>query len=240
MATQSVDIKELLAAGAHFGHKTSKWHPKMSSFIHSKRGDTHIIDLVQTVDRLEDALTFVEKVAATGKQILLVGTKRQAKELVEKTAAEVDMPYVTNRWLGGMLTNTTTINARIKHLKELETKMAAGELASRYSKLEVQKFQEEIDQMNHIFGGIKHMSGKPGAVFVVSMVDDINAVREARRLKIPVIALTDTNADPTLADYPVPCNDDATKAIELVLNHIAKAIEAGRAKVKAPAKPEAK
>lgn len=238
-ATAEVDIKQLLEAGAHFGHKTSRWHPKMAPYIHSKRDGTHIIDLTKTVEALEAALGFLTETAAAGKQILLVGTKRQAQSAVKQTAEAVDMPYVTERWLGGMLTNKNTIGGRIKYLKDLESRMASGELAAKYSKLEVQRHAEEIESMNHIYGGIKDMNAKIGAVFVTDVLNDIHAVREARKLHIPVVALVDTNADPSLVDYPIPSNDDATKTISLILNYIRAAIEAGRAKAKpTPAKAE--
>ena len=142
-----VDIKQLLESGAHFGHKTSRWHPKMSSYIHSKRAGSHIIDLTKTVDHLEKALNFIYETAASGKQILLVSTKQQAQVAIKATAEATNMPYVTERWLGGMMTNSNTINGRIKHLKDLEEKMASGELANKFSKLEVQRFQEEIEAM---------------------------------------------------------------------------------------------
>lgn len=225
-----VDIKKLLEAGAHFGHKTSRWHPKMAQFIHSKRGGSHIIDLTQTVTQLEKALAFVEKAASEGKQILLVGTKRQAQNIVKELATSTNQPYVVERWLGGMLTNRNTIGGRIKHLKDLEEKMANGALASKYSKLEVQRFQEEIDEMNHLYGGIKEMAAKPGAVVVFDVLHELNTVREARKLGVPIIALVDTNADPSLVDYPVPCNDDAIKTIQLVADYLKVAIEAGKGK----------
>jgi small subunit ribosomal protein S2 len=241
MATD-VDIKKLLEAGAHFGHQSSRWHPKMGQYIHSKREGNHIIDLTKTVEALDKALPFLTETAAAGKQILLVSTKRQAKDKVKEVAIATGMPYVSERWLGGMLTNTATIGGRIRHLKDLESRMASGELANRYSKLEVQRFQEEIDEMNHMYGGIKEMAAKVGAVFVVDVLNDDIAVREAHKLKVPVVALIDTNADPGVADYPIPCNDDATKAINLILDYVQAAIEAGKAKVKAPVvdKPEAK
>jgi small subunit ribosomal protein S2 len=213
MATIDVDIKQLLEAGAHFGHKTSRWHPKMAPYIHSKRGGNHIIDLALTVNYLEQALSFITNSVASGKQILLVSTKRQATDKIVEVAQETGMPYVSQRWLGGMLTNQATMAARIRHLKDLENKMATGELAAKYSKLEVQRFQEEIDEMNNIYGGIKDMVSKPGALFVVDIIADVIAVKEAKKLGIPVIALIDTNADPTLVNYPIPSNDDATKTI---------------------------
>lgn len=235
MATkQVVDIKQLLEAGAHFGHKSSRWHPKMSQYIHSKRGENHIIDLNFTVSAFETALEQIEAVSAKGQQVLFVSTKRQAKEIVQAAAEKAGMPYVTERWLGGMLTNRNTISGRIKHLKDLEAKMASGELSSRYNKLEVQRFQEEIDVMNKKFGGIKEMGARVGIVFIVDMIEDDNAIKEATKLDIPVVALCDTNADPSLVKYPIPCNDDAVKMIQLACDYVVSAVEAGKAKVKAP------
>lgn len=230
MATVEVDIKKLLQAGAHFGHKTSRWHPKMAPYIHSKRGGSHVIDLTQTVSALEDALVFIEQVASEGKQILFVGTKRQAHDIVKDVAEVTGQPYVVERWLGGMLTNRNTIGGRIKYLKDLETKMETGQLAAKYNKLEVQRFQEEIDEMNHVYGGVKNLAARPGAVFITDITHDVNAVREARKLGIPIVALVDTNADPSQIDYAVPCNDDAIKAIKLVADYLQTAIEAGKNK----------
>jgi len=227
MATD-VDIKQLLEAGAHFGHKTSRWHPKMAPYIHSKRNGSHIIDLTKTVERLDMALDFLEKTAAAGKQVLLVSTKRQAREIVKKLADDTGMPYVVERWPGGLLTNQKTISGRIKHLKDLEARMASGELNNKYNKLEVQRFQEEIDAMNIMYGGIKEMAAKPGAVFVFDILEDKNAVAEARKLKIPIVALTDTNTDPSSVDYPIPSNDDAIKTIQLMADYVEKAIMAGK------------
>lgn len=228
MATE-VDVKKLLEAGAHFGHKTSRWHPKMAPFIHSKRAGTHIIDLTKTVEKLNTALSFVEETTSEGKQVLLVGTKRQAQDIIKATAENVGMPYVVERWLGGMLTNRNTVGGRIKHLKDLEERMENGQLASKYSKLEVQRFQEEIDLMNHMYGGIKNLNPKLGAVFVSDVLNDINAVREARKLGVPIIAIVDTNADPSLIDYPIPANDDAIKTIQLICEYMTTAIETGKA-----------
>lgn len=228
MATD-VDIKKLLEAGAHFGHKTSRWHPKMAQFIHSKRAGNHIIDLTKTVVQLNDALAYIERTTSEGKQVLMVGTKRQAQDIIKATAEKTNMPYVVERWLGGMITNRNTIGGRVKHLKDLEERMENGQLAAKYSKLEVQRFQEEIDQMNHIYGGIKDLAAKPGAVFVTDLQNDINAVREARKLGVPIVAIVDTNADPSLVDYPVPANDDAIKTIQLICDYMVSAIEAGKA-----------
>lgn len=233
--SSGIDIKQLLEAGAHFGHKTSRWHPKMAPYIHSKQEGNHIIDLTKTVEALETALNFLSDTARSGKQILLVSTKRQAKDKIKAVAEATGMPYVSERWLGGMLTNQTTIGGRIRHLKDLESRMLSGELAARYSKLEVQRFQEEIEVMNQLYGGIKEMAAKLGAVFIVDVLNDVNAVREANKLNIPVVALIDTNADPSVAAYPIPCNDDATKTISLILDYVQKAIEEGKAKIKKPA-----
>ena len=229
MATVDVDIKQLLEAGAHFGHKTSRWHPKMAPYIHSKRGGSHIIDLTKTVEALEAALAFLTETTSQGKQVLIIGTKRQAHDVALQLATDTKMPYVVERWLGGMLTNQKTISGRVKHLKDLEERMATGELNNRYSKLEVQRFQEEIDAMNHKFGGIKDMAARPGAVIVFDMIHDDNAISESRRLGVPVIAVADSNADPTKADYPIPANDDAIKTLQLLSDYFKQAIEAGKA-----------
>jgi small subunit ribosomal protein S2 len=233
--TISVDAKKLLEAGAHFGHKTSRWHPAMRPFIHSKRGDTHIIDLTKTAGHLDTALAAITKVVAGGGVILLTSTKRQAKEKIQAVAEATDMPFVVNRWLGGMITNQKTISGRVKHLKGLEERMVSGELAAKFSKLEVQRFQEEIDDMNVLYGGIKNMPGLPAIMFALDIVHDKNAVAEATKLHIPVVALVDTNADPRTIKYPVPCNDDAVKTIELVCDYVQQAIELGVAQRKAPA-----
>lgn len=240
MAKTTIDIKQLLESGAHFGHRTSRWHPKMSPYIHSKNDGNHIIDLTKTVESLEQALAFLTETAGKGKQVLLVGTKRQARDAIAETAVATGMPYVNQRWLGGMLTNKDTIGSRIKRLKDLENRMATGELAAKYSKLEVQRFDEEIKEMNHLYGGIKDMDGMPGAVVVVDILTDDIAVSEARKLSIPVVALVDTNTDPTLINYPIPCNDDATKTIQLILGYVAQAIVDGKAKVKVPTKSDDK
>ena len=223
-----VDIKALLEAGVHFGHKTSRWHPKMAPYIHSKRQDSHIIDLTKTVEGLEKALPFITKVVSGGKQVLFVGTKKQAKDITRETAEKVGQPYVTGRWMGGMLTNVSTVTGQIKSLKNLERRMDSGELANRYSKLEVQRFQEEIDDLNRKYGGIKDLQNKPGVVFVTDVLEDANAVREANKLGIPVVAIVDTNADPSLIDFVIPVNDDAIKGLSLVLDYVAQAVEEGK------------
>jgi small subunit ribosomal protein S2 len=221
------DIKELFEAGAHFGHKTSRWNPKMAKYIHSKRQDIHIIDLAKTVIELDKALPFLTKIAASGKKVLFVGTKKQARDTVREVAESIDQPYVTERWIGGMLTNVATINKQLKKLHDLEKRMQNGDLEKRYSKLEVLKFQEEIDSLNTKYSGIKDLNGKPGAIFIVDTVDDINAVKEATVLNIPVVGIVDTNANPDGISYPIPANDDALKSVKLILDYAAKAIEEG-------------
>lgn len=229
-----VDIKALLEAGVHFGHKTSRWHPKMAPYIHSKRQDSHIIDLTKTVDALEKALPFITKIVASGKPVLFVGTKKQAKEAVKAAAESCGQPYVTERWVGGMLTNVTTTNAQIKKLRDLERRMLNGDLEKRYNKLEVQRYQEEIDSLNVKYSGIKELSGKPGAVIVIDTLVDANAIREANNLHIPVVGVVDTNADPSAVSYAIPGNDDAIKGTQLLLDYFVAAVrEAGITKKEA-------
>jgi len=223
----SVDIKALFEAGVHFGHKTSRWHPKMAQYIHSKRQDSHIINLEKTVEGLNVALPFLTRVTANGKQVLFVGTKKHTKDIVREAAEKINQPYVTERWLGGTLTNVATITQQIKKLKDLEKRMASGDLEKRYSKLEVQRFQEEIDDLNIKYGGVKDLNGKPGALFVIDVIGDMNAIKEATTLGIPVVAVVDTNADPSLVNYVIPGNDDAIKGVQLLLDYVSSAILEG-------------
>ena len=234
----NVDIKALLEAGVHFGHKTSRWHPKMAPYIHSKRQDSHIIDLTKTVEALNVALPELTKIAASGKKVLFVGTKKQAKSIVREAAESINQPFVVERWIGGMLTNSQTITQQIKKLKNLEKRMASGDLEKRYSKLEVQRFQEEIDLLNMKYGGIKDLMGKPGAVVVADALTDANAINEAKTLGIPVFSIVDTNVNPTGIDYVIPGNDDAIKSMQILLGYFAQAVAEGAGSVKkADAKP---
>ena len=235
-----VDIKALLESGVHFGHKTSRWHPKMAPYIHSKRQDSHIIDLTKTVEALGEALPELTKIAASGRKVLFVGTKKQAKDVVREAAEKINQPYVVERWIGGMLTNGSTIAQQIKKLKNLEKRMASGDLEKRYNKLEVQRFQEEIDSLNMKYGGIKDLMGKPGAVVVVDALTDANAVREAQTLGVPVFAIVDTNVNPTGIDYVIPGNDDAVKGIQLLLDYFTAAVAEGAGSVKTEEKPAKK
>ena len=226
--SKTIDMKELLEAGAHFGHKTSRWHPKMAPYIHSKRQDTHIINLEKTVAGLEEALALTKKIAKDGKKTLFVGTKKQLKAIVKEAAESVDMPYVTERWVGGTLTNVETVNRQIKKVKDLERRMKTGELEARYSKLEVQRFQEEIAVLNTRYGGIKDMTDQPAAIIVTDACEDKNAIKEAKTLHIPVIAICDTNVDPTDIDIVIPANDDSTKAEKLILDYFVEAIKSAK------------
>lgn len=224
------DIKALFEAGAHFGHKTSRWHPKMAPYIHSKRQESHIIDLAKTVEALDVALPFLTSVVAGGKKVLFVGTKKQAKDITKLAAEGANQPYVTERWIGGMLTNVATVTSQLKKLRDLEKRMASGDLEKRYNKLEVQRFQEEIDELNRKYSGIKDLSGKPGAVFVTDIIADANAVREAKTLGVPVVGIVDTNANPDGIDYVIPANDDAIKSLQLLLDYAVAAVNEGATK----------
>ena len=218
-------MKALLEAGAHFGHKTSRWHPKMAPYIHSRKNGAHIINLEKTVESLEKALPRVGEIVKSGKKIMFVGTKKQMKAVVKEAAESVNMPYVTERWVGGTLTNCETVNRQIKKVKDLERRMASGELENRYSKLEVQRFQEEIDLLNNRYGGIKEMTEQPAAIIVVDACEDKNAIKEANTLHIPVFAITDTNVNPTNIDYVIPANDDSIKATALILSYFTDTIK---------------
>lgn len=228
----AVDMKDLFESGVHFGHKTSHWNPKMAKYIHSKRQDSHIIDLAKTVEGLELALPFLTKVAASGKQIMFVGTKKHTKNIVREAAEAINQPFMTERWMGGTLTNVATVTQQVKKLKDLEKRMVSGDLEKRYSKLEVQRFQEEIDALNVKYGGIKNLDGQPGALFIIDTIGDMNAIKEAKTLNIPVVAVVDTNADPTLVDYVIPGNDDAIKGVQLLLSYASAAIAEGAGTVK--------
>ena len=221
-------MKALLEAGVHFGHQTRRWNPKMRPFIFTERNGIHIIDLQQTVRRLAIALDFVRDVAARGEQILFVGTKKQAQEAIETEARRCGMPYVTNRWLGGTLTNFATIQRRIAYLVRQEEARARGDF-ERLHKKEALKLEKEIEKLNRHLGGIKEMDRLPGAMYVVDPEMESIAVAEARRVGVPIVAMCDTNCDPDLIDYPIPSNDDAIRAVRLITGRIADAILEGLA-----------
>ena len=223
----NVTIKQLLEAGAHFGHQTSRWHPRMKSYIFTKRNGIHIIDLEQTASMLEKACNFVKEVVSEGQSILFVGTKKQAQQSVEEEAKRCGMFYVNQRWLGGVLTNFATIQARIDYLVRLEDQKARGEL-KRLPKKEALKIDEEIARLNKQVGGFKEMTSLPGALFIVDSTKDRIALTEAKRLGIPVVAMVDTNCNPDEIDHPIPSNDDAIRAIKLICSKIADAVIEGK------------
>jgi len=225
-------MKQLLEAGVHFGHQTRRWNPKMQPFIFMDRNGIHIIDLQQTVSRLNDAYKFVEQLAARGETILFVGTKKQAQEAVAEEARRCGMFYVNQRWLGGMLTNFQTIQSRIRYLRDLETRRDRGDF-ERLPKKEAQRLQDDIARLERILGGIKDMRRLPSALFIVDTRKERTAVLEARRLEIPIIALADTNCDPDEMDYPIPANDDAIRAVRLLCSKIADAVIEGRSELEA-------
>ncbi|UCH43303.1 MAG: 30S ribosomal protein S2 [Dehalococcoidales bacterium] len=226
-------IKQLLEAGAHFGHQTSRWHPRMKRYIFTKRNGIHIIDLEQTTTMLEKACDFVKQVAADGDHILFVGTKKQAQESIEEEANRCGMHYVNQHWIGGVLTNFATIQARIDYLVRLEDQQSRGEF-SRLPKKEVLKLEEKIVRLNRQMGGIKEMTSLPGALFIIDPTQERIALAEAKRAKIPVVAVADTNCNPDELDYPIPANDDAIRAIKLVCSKIADAIIEGKASLLTP------
>ena len=220
-------IKELLEAGAHFGHQTSRWHPAMKKYIFTKRNGIHIIDLEQTATMLDQACDFVRKIAAEGGSILFVGTKKQAQEAIEEEAQRCGMFYVNQRWLGGVLTNFATIQARIDYLVRLEDQQARGDL-ERLPKKEVLKLEEEILRLNRQMGGFKEMTSLPDALFIVDPTKERIALAEAKRVGIPVVAIVDTNCNPNDIDHPIPANDDAIRAIKLICSKIADAVIEGK------------
>lgn len=234
-----LDPKDLLATGAHFGHKTSRWHPKMAPYIYGKKDGVHILDLTKTVDLVQEAVELIEKKVAGGGDVLFVGTKLQAKALVKDAAQSTKMHWVSERWMGGTLTNFETMNSRIKHLKKLEEQMESGDLEAKYNKLEVQRFGEEIEKLNLDFGGIKDMQDElPSVVIVLDAVDDNIAVREANKLNIPVVGVCDSNANPDLVDFVIPANDDSVKTLKLLLDQFQQAVERGQARFKSKAKDQ--
>ncbi len=224
----AVTMREMLEAGVHFGHQTRRWNPHMRQFIFAERNGIHIIDLGQTVGLLDTALDKIRDVVSAGQTLLFVGTKRQAREIVSTEAERCGMPYVTTRWLGGTLTNWSTISKRIEHFQELEQRVSAVETAELPKKERIM-LQRQFNRMQRVFGGLKQMSRLPGAVFIVDPTMDEISVHEANRMRIPIIAMCDTNSDPDLIDFPVPSNDDAIRAIRLMTRHVSEAVLEGLA-----------
>ena len=222
-----ISMKSLLEAGVHFGHQTRRWNPKMAPYIFTERNGIYIIDLQKTVRKIEEAYMFVRNLSMEGKSILFVGTKKQAQESIEQEAKRCNMFYVNRRWLGGMLTNYRTIRSRVDRLNEIDKMEASGQF-DVLPKKEVIKLMHERDKLEGNLGGIRNMKGLPGALFVVDPHMEAIAIAEARALKIPVVAIVDTNCDPDLVDYIIPGNDDAIRAVKLISGKMADAVLEGK------------
>lgn len=218
-----LNTEEMARAGLHFGHRSSKIHPKMKPYLYGTKNTIHIIDLEKTKEKLAESLEFIRDLVSQNKILLLVGTKIQIKELVRDTAKECGLFYVSERWLGGTITNFSSILKRIEHYRDLESKKAAGEL-EKYTKKERIRFDEELVELERKFGGIKELGRVPDAVFVCDMKKDILATKEARSKGVKVIGICDTNVDPTLADFPIPASDDAASSIKYILDKIKEVI----------------
>ena len=222
-----VSMKELLEAGVHFGHRARRWNPKMKSYIFTERNGIHIIDLQQTIARLEEAYSVVRDTVAEGGTVLFASTKRQAQESIVSEAEKCGMPYVNQRWLGGTLTNFRTIRQRIDYLLSLERRQELGEF-SRLPKKEALGLQREIDKLNRKMGGLREMRRLPSLVFIADVRREAIAVKEANKLDIPIVAMVDTNCDPDPIDHPIPANDDAIRAIRLITSKVADAVLEGQ------------
>lgn len=223
-----VTIKDLLEAGVHFGHQTKRWNPKMKRYIFIERNGVYIIDLQKTLALLEDAVNFVGRLTQQKGTILFIGTKKQAQEVIQSAAEECGMPYIVERWFGGMLTNFTTIARQIRQLKALEKRRQDGSLERMYTKKERLKIERKHDKLQATLGGVKEMATLPDAIFVVDAKKEAIAIQEAHKLGIPSIAILDTNADPDIVDYPIPGNDDAIRSIKTITNQIKEAILTAR------------
>jgi small subunit ribosomal protein S2 len=228
----AVSMRELLEAGVHFGHQTRRWNPKMRRFIFAERGGIYIIDLTQTAERLDEAQQFLRNVAERGGTVLFVGTKKQAQDAVENEAKRIDMPYVNHRWLGGLLTNWRTMADRIDRLHEMRRLRDEGQLELLPAKERISMGQE-LEKLEANLGGVADMRRQPDAVVIVDLKKEALAVREARRLGVPVVALVDTNCDPDEADYVIPGNDDAIRSCLLIVHALAEAVSNGKQKVSA-------
>ncbi|HLM84493.1 MAG TPA: 30S ribosomal protein S2 [Candidatus Bathyarchaeia archaeon] len=233
-----LSVAGLLKAGVHFGHKSSRWNPKMKEYVFGVKNNIHIIDLEKTMELFQKALDFLRTTTENGGRILFIGTKPQARHLIEAAAEALEMPYVKNRWLGGTFTNFNEIKRRIKYLNDREN-LAESDEIKRYTKYEQSQIKKEIARMNEKMGGIKKMEKLPQAIFLVDIKENALAVKEARSAGIPTVALVDTNTDPTLVDFPIPANDDALSAIKYILGIIAKNIAQAKQKAQSE-KKEAK
>jgi small subunit ribosomal protein S2 len=224
-------MNTMLKAGVHFGHQKSRKNPKMNEYIFGVRNGVNILDLQKTVIKLKEAMTFIEKIAAEGQDILFVGTKKQVKKLIESAARRSDSPYVIDRWLGGTFTNFQNISTRTRFLRDGEEKTKSGEY-EKYTKFEQMKIAEELGRLERRMGGIKNMAKLPGAIFVTGVIEDELAIKEAIKKNIPIIALVDTNVNPENIDYPIPANEDAVSALRLMIAYAVKAVVEGKEKAK--------
>ena len=232
MNVPKVDIKQLLEAGVHLGHKTLRWNPKMKSYIFGEKNSIHIIDLTQTVEFMKNALTEVHKTISSGGKILIVSTKKQASEQVSELAKETGQYFVNYRWLGGMLTNWNTIQNSIKRLKKLDEQLSKENIG--FTKKEILKFGKEKEKLNRSLGGISEMKKTPDLIFIIDTNAESLAVAEAKKLKIPIIAILDTNSDPTGIDFPIPGNDDARRSINLYCDFLKDTIKDAEKSIKVP------
>ncbi|EKD79034.1 MAG: ribosomal protein S2 [uncultured bacterium] len=230
-STQTVTVQEMLQAGVHFGHKPSKKHPKMNRFVFGTRQGINIIDLERSKEQLDAILPSIEEMAATGKIILFLGTKRQAQAIVKAAAERVGVPYISERWLGGLLTNFGHVGNLMKKLTQLKSERDQGLWQDRYTKKEQLMFEREIEDLTKVVGGVEHMLKLPDVMFVVDCKKEKTAVKEANRMGIPVIAMVDTNVNPEKIAFPIPANDDGVKSISLIVEQVAAAIERGKARI---------
>lgn len=224
-------VKDILEAGVHFGHKASRWNPKMRPYIYGRRNKIHIIDLKETIRGLVRAQKYLQKVAAQGSLVLFVGTKRQAQEAVQDAAQACGMPYCTERWLGGTLTNFRTVRSRLRRLEELENLEATGELLTKYSKKQQSRLNRELKKIRTNLGGIRELNRLPEAVFIVDPSKEKNCVAECRSLGVKVVSLIDTDSNPDMVDLAIPGNDDSIRSIRLILSYISDAIAQGKASI---------
>ena len=234
----AVEIKGLLEAGAHFGHKSEKWNPKMKPFIFTKKSGIHVIDLIKTKEKLEEALDFIQKASSEGKIILFVGTKKQAQEIIKTEAEKAKMPYVVNRWLGGTLTNFQTVIKQVKKLNSLRSEKEEGEW-NKFSKKEQAMKQKELERLEDTIGGLEDLKDLPDTLYIVDIVKENLALKEAKKLDIPVVGVVDSNSNPELVDYPIPANDDALKVIKLITEKVAEAISGVKPKKEETAEKKA-
>jgi len=231
MSKINVSLDTLLETGAHFGHQTRRWNPKMEEYLYGQENGVHIFDLIKTKPLLEEALDFITKSVREGKTVLILGTKKQIKDKVAEVGEEVGVPYINERWLGGIISNFEQMRKSLKKMEEMKANMASG-VYNKYTKKERLLIDREIARLERFFGGIKNLTAIPDVLFVIDTKREAGAVHEANAKKIPVIGIVDSNSDPDLIDYPIPMNDDASKALEYILSLVKEAILEGKKKIK--------